>query len=150
MKKVILLLSILLLVGCSKSEISLSDFTETASFNGYVITSSMEGYEKYNYINDIIYAVNREDAYYIQFIEINNSDLAKKFFDINKEEIEKYKTSNSYVKSYNRTNNNLYHLENDSDYMLVIRLHNNIIYIDAPINYINEIEEFLSELNIDY
>ena len=151
MKKIFILFIILfLLVGCTKQEVSLSEFTEVATFNGYIINTDMGDYIKYNYINDVIYAINRENAYYIQFIEINNDDYAKKFFLINKEEIEKYKTSNSYVKSYTKTNSDLCHLENDNDYMLVMRLKNNIIYIDAPIDYINEIEEFLSELNINY
>ena len=102
MKKILILLSLFLLIGCTKSEINQSDFVETATFNGYVITSSMNGYEKYNYIKNIVYAINREDAYYIQFIEIDSSDYAKRFFDVNKIEIEKYKKSNSYVKSYNK------------------------------------------------
>ena len=151
MKKIIIIvLSLILLTSCTKTEISSSEFVEVATFNGYIITSSMDGYEKYDYINNVIYAINRENAYFIQFIEINNDDYAKKFFDINKQEIEKNKTNNSYVKKINKSDYGLYHIENDDDYQLVMRIRNNIIYIDAPINYINEIEEFLNELNIDY
>ena len=151
MKKIIIIvLSLILLTSCTKTEISSSEFVEVATFNGYIITSSMDGYEKYDYINNVIYAINRENAYFIQFIEIMDDDYAKKFFDINKQEIEKNKTNNSYVKKINKSDYGLYHIENDDDYQLVMRIRNNIIYIDAPINYINEIEEFLNELNIDY
>ena len=151
MKKIIIIvLSLILLTSCTKTEISSSEFVEVATFNGYIITSSMDGYEKYDYINNVIYAINRENAYFIQFIEIMDDDYAKKFFDINKQEIEKNKTNNSNIKKINKSDYGLYHIENDDDYQLVMRIRNNIIYIDAPINYINEIEEFLNELNIDY
>ncbi len=50
----------------------------------------------------------------------------------------------------NSSSYNLYHLETDDSYKLLIRKDENIIYIDAPIDYINEIEEFLSELDVDY
>ena len=102
------------------------------------------------HIKDVYYAFNREGMYLIQFIELENDDYAKRFFDLNKEDFVKLKTSNSYTKTMNTSNYNLYHLETDDSYKLIIRGKNNVIYIDAPIDYINEIEEFLNELDIDY
>lgn len=149
-KKIIILIIIVLVTACSKNEFSKEVFLDRAKFNGYILKEDLSEYKGYNYIKDSYYAINREGMYFIQFLEIENDDYAKRFFEFNKEDIVKLKTSNSYTKSINLTNYNVYHLENDSDYKLVIRSKNNIIYVDAPIDYINEIEEFLSELEIDF
>lgn len=150
MRKIIILIILLLTIGCAKNNVTLSDFIEVGTFNGYIMEENMSGYEDYDYVNTIYYAINRENAYDIQFLELKNDDYAKKFFDINKEEISKLRGNDTYIKSLVLSNYSLYHLENDESYMLVVRSQNNIIYIDAPIDYILEIEEFLEELDIDY
>ena len=150
LKKILLLLLFIFIVGCSKNELDKQKFIDIADFNGYIIDKDMEKYKGYDYIKDVYYAFNREGMYLIQFIELENADYAKRFFDLNKEDFVKLKTSNSYTKTMNSSNYNLYHLETDDSYKLIIRGKNNVIYIDAPIDYINEIEEFLNELDIDY
>ncbi len=149
-KRIILLIILLLVVGCAKNEFSVDEFLDKADFNGYILSENNEEYKNYKYIKNVYYAFNRDTEYFIQLLILENDDYAQKFFDLNKNEIAKLKTSNSYVKSKNINNYNLYHLETDEDYELIIRSKNNIIYIDAPIGYINEIEEFLSDLNIEY
>ena len=151
LKKLLLItLIIILTVGCKKNEIDKQSFLEIASFNGYIIEENMDEYKSYSYIKDVYYLINREGMYFIQFIELENDDYAKRFFEFNKEDFVKLKDGNTYTKSMNLSNYNLYHLETDSSYKLIIRSKNNVIYIDAPIDYINEIEEFLGELDIDY
>lgn len=150
LRKLLLILIIFLTIGCNKNEIEKKSFLEVASFNGYVIEENMDEYKSYSYIKDVYYLINREEAYFIQFIELENDDYAKRFFEFNKEDFVKLKDSNTYTKSMNLSNYNLYHLETDSSYKLIIRSKNNVIYVDAPIDYINEIEEFLGELDIDY
>jgi len=150
MKRIVIVLFLLLMVGCAKNDVTLNDFIEIGTFNGYIIEENKKGYENYDYINTIYYAINRENAYDIQFLELKNDDYAKRFFETNKEEISKLRGNNTYVKTISLSNYSLYHLENDTSYMLVLRSKNNIIYIDASIGYIKEIEEFLEELDIDY
>ena len=133
-----------LVVGCSKNSISKEEFIDKASYNGYIVEENMSGYDKYDY------AINRENAYDIQFLELISDDYAKKFFDVNKEETLKLKDNNSYLKTLNYSNYNLCHLETDSKYIIVIRSKNNVLYINASIIYINEIEDFLKELSLDY
>ena len=149
-KRIIIFILLFLLTACSKNEFTKEDFLEKAEFNGYVIEESMDNYQGYNYIKNVHYAVNREGMYFIQLLEISNDDYAKRFYEYNMEEFIKRKTSNSYIKKINSTDYNVYHLETDSSYMLIVRYKNNIIYVDAPIGYINEIEEFLNELEINY
>ena len=144
--KVLLLIAIFLLTGCKKNIINAEKFKEIADFNGYIVKKDKTGYESYNYIKDIYYAINLDGAYEVQYLILENNDYASKFFNVNREEIEKFKTKDCYIKS----NSKLYHLEDEESYMLVTREENNIIYVIAPIDYINEIEEFLSELDIDY
>ena len=148
--KYLLLVLIILFVGCKKNNVELNEFIETARFNGYIIEENKTGYEEYSYIKDIYYAVNRQNAYDIQFLILENDEYAKKFILSNVDEIKENIDSNSYVKSDSLTNYEFYHAENENTYYLIIRSKNNIIYVTAPIDYINEIEEFLSELSIDF
>ena len=148
--KYFLIIFILLLTGCKKNSFTQSEFIETARFNGYLIEENMTGYETYQYIKDIYYAVNRENAYDIQFLVLDSIDYAKQFFLVNVNDIKENITKNDYVKSNSLSNYEYYHAENDSKYYLIARSRENIIYISAPINYINQIEEFLTDLDIDF
>ena len=148
--KVLFFLSLIFLCGCQNTELTKENFIEVGEFNGYILEEDMTNYDKYSYIKDVYYAVNREDAYEIQFLELESDDYAKRFFDYNKNDLATNQTSECYVKQKSNSNYSLYHLENDYSYMLVLRSKNNIIYIKAPIEYINEIEEFLHELNLEY
>ena len=148
--KYILLIFVFILVGCKKNSFTLDEFIDRAKFNGYLIEENNTGYEAYTNIISVHYAVNRENAYDIQFLELDSVDYAKKFFLLNANTIKDNITKNDYVKSKSLSNYEVYHAENESRYYIVIRSEKNIIYIDAPINYINEIEEFLLELDIDF
>ncbi len=150
MKKWLFLIIIFLIVGCAKNSVTLNDFITMAKDDGYIIKEDKSGYEGYQYIWEIYYAINRENAYDIQFIELESDEYAKKFFLINKDEIAKKVDSNSYVKTKNFSDYAVYHVETDEEYLLVIRSKNNILYVKADINYINEIEDFLGDLDLDY
>ena len=145
-----LILFILIVTGCKKNSFTKEEFIDKAKFNGYLIEENMTGYDNYPYIKDIYYAVNRENVYDIQFLILENDDYAKKFFLANANDIKENITKNDYVKSNSLTNYEYYHAENEQKYYIVIRSKENIIYISAPINYINQIEEFLTDLDIDF
>lgn len=152
MKKIkyILIIFILLLTACKKNSFDLNYFIEKAEFNGYIIEENKTGYESYTSILDVYYAVNRLNAYDIQFLRLNSIDYAKRFFLLNVDTIKEDITDKDYYKSLSYSTYEMYHAENDSVYYIVIRSNENIIYIKAPINYMNEIEEFLTDLDIDY
>lgn len=146
----LLLFMFVFLVGCSNKHITLDEFIEKAAFDGYILREDKSGYESYDKILNVYYAINREEAYDIQFLELKDDDYAHKFFLHNKDDIEENITGSDYKKSKSNNNYELYHAENSSKYYLVIRSKSNIIYIDAPIGYINEIEEFLEDLDLEY
>ena len=148
--KILLLILLFIVVGCKKNEITLDNFIDIAKFNGYIIEENKTGYESYNNILDVYYAVNRENAYDIQFLRLDSVDYAKRFFLLNVDDIRNNLNNNSYIKSTSLTNYEMFHAENSETYYLVARSKENIMYISAPLNYINEIEEFLEELDIEY
>lgn len=148
--KYILVILILFLTACKKNSVTLDEFIDIAKFNGYIIEENKTGYEEYPDILDVYYAVNRDNAYDIQFLKLNSDSYAKKFFLLNVETIREKIDKNSYIKSNSLSNYEFYHAENENTYYLVVRSKEKIIYISAPINYINEIEEFLEELDIEY
>ena len=149
-KYILLIMIILILTACKKNSVTLSEFIEMGTENGYILHEDMDGYEAYKYITSVYYAINRESVYDIQFLELENVDYAKRFFLLNANEIKDKITSKDYLKIKSLSDYELCHAEDDVKYYLVIRSDNNIIYIDAPINYINEIEEFLDDLDIEY
>ena len=149
-KMIVLLLVLFMITGCKGNVLTKDIFLEKARDNAYIIQNTMSGYEQYEYIEDIYYAVNVSNAYDIQFIILRDDDYAKRFYEVNKQELMSLADGNTYTKYINTPSHSTYHLENDSKYMLVIRYKNNVLYIDAPISYINEIEEFLNEMDLDY
>ena len=149
-KKIIILFLVVIICGCGKYHLTNDDFISIAAFEGYIVEENMQGYESYQYIKKIYYAINREDAYYVQYFEMIDAEYAKKFFEINKVELENIVSDNTYVKRINRSTYSLYHLENDEDYMLVLQCEDKVIYVVAPIEYINEIEDFLYHLGLDF
>ena len=149
-KYFLLLLLVFVLVGCKSNLVTIDDFIAKATFNGYIIKEDKTGYEAYPNIINVHYAINRENAYNIQFLELNDDEYAHKFFLLNKEDLKESVNSYDYEKTRNTINYEIYHAETISEYLLVIRSNKNIIYVKAPINYINEIEEFLDELDLDY
>lgn len=149
-KKLILLIFCFWLIGCSTYKITVDDFLEKATFNGYIIKNSKAGYEAYDSIKSVHYAINRENAYNVQFLELNSEDYAKRLFKTNVDEVKKDISGDDYQKSKSSISYDLYHAETKLMYKLVIRINNNLIYIDAPIMYINEIEEFLDDLHLEY
>ena len=79
MKKIkyILIIFVLLLTACKNYSFDLDKFIDKATFNGYLIENNKTGYETYPNILDVYYAVNRENAYDIQFLKLNGIDYAK-------------------------------------------------------------------------
>ena len=148
--KYILIIFILLLTACKKNSFDLDYFIDKAEFNGYIIEENKTGYETYSNILDVYYAVNRSNAYDIQFLKLKDIDYAKRFFLLNVDSIKEEISDVDYYKSMSVSTYEMYHAENENTYYIVIRSNENIIYIKAPIAFINEIEEFLSDLDIDY
>ena len=141
---------ILFLTGCVNYHLTIDEFRNTSINEGYYLDNQNNEYKNYSYVKDVCYAYNRESDYLIQFIELIDDDYAYKFYLVNKEEIEKEKTSNSYFKEQNSSGFNLYHVETDKYYMMVIRMDNSVIYVNTEIKYLNEIESLFKELNIKY
>lgn len=148
-KYVLLIILVLLITGCKENTFSKELFLEKATNNAYIIQNNKRGYENYDYILDIYYAISVDNSYDIQFLILKDENYAKRFYETNKQELMALVDNNTYVKNYNETSYNVYHIENNSKYMIVIRYKNNIIYIDAPIDNINEIEEFLNEMDLE-
>ena len=147
--KYLLLIMIFFLVGCHKNSFNREEFIEMGTFNGYIVKADKTGYEEYDYIKEVYYAINRENAYDVQFLELENAEYAKRFFLLNASDIKENMIDRDYLKSMSLSNYEVYHVENETEYLMVLRSNNNIIYIKAPINYINEIEEFLHDLDLD-
>lgn len=150
MKKRWFLIFIFILCSCTNYHLTIKEFRDIALFNGYYLDNTNNEYKNYSYVKDVCYAYSRESDYLIQFIELNNDDYAYKFFLTNKEAIQDDSNEVLYHKEKNSNNYNLYHIKTKEYIMIVIRMDNNIIYVNTTIDNNDTITSFFDELNIEY
>ena len=147
MKKCLIIIIIFCLSGCVNYHLNIDEFRRVSLTEGYYLDNENREYKNYDYV---CYAYNREKDYLIEFINLENNDYAYRFFLTNKDAFSEEITRYVYLKEQNNRDYNLYHVETEKYYMLIIRMDNNIIYVNTDIEYKNDIENFLFNLKINY
>lgn len=150
MKKILIILIIILITGCSNYHLTIDEFRNISLNEGYYLDNQNIEYKNYDYVKDVCYAYDREKDYLVEFINLENNDYAYRFYLTNYEDFQDEVTTDSYLKIKNNDNYNLFHLENKKYYMLLIRMDNNIVYVNTEIEFKNDIENLLNKLNINY
>ena len=150
MKKILIIITILLITGCTNYHLTIEEFRNVSLDEGYFLDNENKEYQNYAYVKDVSYAYHREKDYLIEFIKLENNDYAYKFFLTNKEAFVNDTPEYKYIKYQNTNDYNLYHIETDRYYMLLIRMDNNMIYINTDIEFKQDIEKFLNKLNINF
>ena len=150
MKKSLIIIIILCLSGCVNYHLNIEEFRRVSLNEGYYLDNENREYQSYDYVKDVCYAYNREKDYLVEFINLENNDYAYRFFLTNKEAFSEEITRYVYLKEQNNMDYNLYHIETDKYYMLIIRMDDNVIYVNTDIEYKNDIEDLLLNLKINY
>lgn len=153
-KKIILsiicFLSMFLSTGCfNKTAVTPEEFKVTLEGEEYIVVKLVNDREdeinSYNYIKEA-YAAKKSN-YQIEFYEIVDEDYAKAFFDKNKRIFEQSKGISSIEMSNTLTNSEKYSLKTGGRYMVISRIENTVVYVNASDTYKKEIDEALKEIN---
>ena len=144
MKKIILLVVLIsvLVVGCSvsKQKITTTQFIEFAAENEYEILDKTKALKDPK-IKKVILAKKNNECQ-IEFYKLKSITDAIYMFNDNKNI---FKTNNNKTSTYtytNLSNYSLYSLTNESYYMYLCRVDDTLLYVKAPLEYKEEIEEF--------
>ena len=151
MKKIkilMLLVMVVLLCACSskKEAIDEEKFINIMKSQKFDIVNVEEQFEQYEYIEESYVALESNKNYQIEFYELENNAYAKSFYDNNKEIFEATQTNSSFYTNVDLTNSNRYTLTTDTEYKVLSRIDETVIYVNADKKYKNEITNILKKL----
>lgn len=129
-----------------KSSINPVEFKQILETKSYTITDVKNQFSNYDFITDAYLASTSDYSYQIEYYQFTDNKNAINFYNTNKSAFyemyknivfEKFEEKDSYSKCILKTN----------DYYLVIsRIANTLIYIDVPIEYLDDIDSLLKEI----
>jgi len=136
------------LVNKEKVSISASEFRNKMSQKGLEITDANSQFAQYSFIKQVYIAGNKSESYQIEFYEFDNESYATGFYNNNASKFQETKGNVAAETNFSGKNYAKYTLSSNNQYMVISRVNNTVIYIDADSSYKNEIENILKE--IDY
>lgn len=150
MKKKVLAIALVvgaLLTGCgSKEPVSAATFTEKAQDQGFEVIDMTE-YEDIDGATAALFAMNDDDVE-IMFIEGEDTDFAKNYYELTKTEyVNAYEEGSSVHTDVNVGNSQKYTVKNGDVYATVERVDNTIVYVETSTDYRDAVKSLLDELN---
>ena len=150
MKKKVLAIALVvgaLLTGCgSKEPVSAATFTEKAQDQGFEVIDMTE-YEDIDGATAALFAMNDDDVEII-FIEGEDTDFAKNYYELTKTEyVNAYKEGSSVHTDVNVGNSQKYTVKNGDVYATVERVDNTVVYVETSTDYRDAVKNLLDELN---
>jgi len=143
----VILCSMLCLAGCKeKVSIDAEDFKTAMEAKGYTIADASEQFAEYDEITKVYVAVSGDGGYQIEFYETSIDDAAARLFAGNKSIFEQSAGNASANSSVSAANYSNYKLTADGYYKVLSRIDNTMIYIDAPVEYKDDIKTVLGEI----
>lgn len=160
MKKVLIVIIIILIVLIfavgfmtysvitkEKESMSAEQFKNFMEEKEYVIYDATSQYNEYEYIEKVYIATTIDNEYKIEYYVLSDNESAKYFYSINKNIFENSK-STSVVETNNTISNySKYTLNSNDKYMVISRINNTAIYVNANEEYKNVIKDLLKEIN---
>ena len=128
-----------------KASITASDFYTTMSQKGYLVQPIDIGSSDYADVKEAYVANSKDYGYKIEFYEVTDDNFTgmyssnKAFFESSKGAVSA--ETNVAVKNYAK-----YTLSSNGKYMVVSRINNTIIYINADDQYRDNIKAVLNEI----
>lgn len=127
-----------------KNSITTSSFYNNMSQKGYYVEDASYQYADYDYVKQIYVAANED--YQIEFYELIDDSYAMRFYNNNKTIFEESQGNGSAETSVGLKNYSKYTLSSNGRYMVVSRIDNTVIYVDADDQYRDDIKNVLKEL----
>lgn len=143
----VILCSMLCLAGCKeKVSVTAEDYKNLMEAKGYTIADASEQFADYDEIAKVYIAVPGDGAYQIEFYELTSAEAAMRLFAGNKSIFEQFEGNASTHTSISAANYSNYKLTAGGYYKVLSRIDNTMIYIDAPVEFKDEIKTVLGEI----
>ncbi len=131
-----------------KQAISASEFKTLMEQKGYSILDATDQFKSYEKIKQVYVAMSTDYSYKIEFYEVEDDAYATSFYNTNrytfrtsKSDSDEETENNGEIENYSK-----YTLTSDTNYKLVTRINNTIIYADVNIDDKDNVENVLKEL----
>ncbi len=137
-----------LLTGCGeKKVISTGDFETAALQRSYIVQDATDYFEAYDYIKTATIAAPQDKSFQLEFYELNDSAVAKSFYDSNKNNFIMMKSGDCIESDNSGSNFDVYTLEMFNKFMMIERVDNTVIYVNSTdSSNRSAIENFVKEL----
>ncbi len=142
---------LIVLTACSSSKKPITDdqFQSIASSNSLSVQDNTSQYAEYDHVVSCTTAYKPSDdnqpLWSMDFLVATSQDMAKRMFRSNSETFESVSGASSTV-SVNLSNYGKYERIADGRYMYVGYLEETLIYVDADVQYKDEIKSFIDAL----
>ena len=156
-KTVVILLALALALaaagcGAPRTAITAAQFTQKAEAAGYAVQNSAQQYQESGQdVEDALIAVKlNEDetaiAYQIEFVVVPTAEQAQGAYTTNKAAFDAAKGTSSASTNMALANYAYYYLQTNGKYMVISRIDNTFVYINADAEYKDDIKAFLKEI----
>lgn len=132
--------------GTKKEALDEENFRRIMTDTGFTIVDVEKQFEEYGYFDDALIALEQTSNYQIEFYELENEGYAKSFYDNNKEIFEASKTDKSIYTNLDLTERNKYTLVTETEYKVISRIEDTVIYINVNKEYKDEVNNILKKL----
>ena len=122
-------------------------FRDFMQQRGYLVLDSTNQVEAYENMVKLYVAISQDYDYTIEFYELTDDDYATKFYNTNRYNFQSAKTDSDRELVISLENGLRYTLSSESQYRLVSRNNNTMIYINTEAtDFKEEIENVLTEM----
>ena len=133
--------------GCAKKDpVTSQVFGDTMTQNGYTVKDIKEQYSDLEFITEAYLAVDETESYQIEFYVLSDKDRAVKMFDGNKQNLEENKDSTHLSTSVSAGNHGKYTLTTDSEYVLISRIDNTMVFAKTAVDYKDAVNTMVETL----
>ena len=149
MKKFGLLLVVLtslLLFGCSKKTAITSDEFKTKIQEDYTFVDVTEQFKKFDYISGAYLAVSHDTNYQIEFYTFKDNKGAEDFYKLSKDVFKASTDKSGLSTNVDSKNYSKYTLTTENRYKSITMIDSTVMYSDSDKTYKNTVEKLIKKL----
>lgn len=131
-------------IGKRKDSITPDTFCSKMQDKSFTIVDSTEQFSSTDGVQNVYIAIAPNYTYQIEFYELSDDSQAEESYEKNIQTFEKSKTNVSSNTEVKLANYAKYTLLSNGKYMVISRINNTFIYVNADSDYKDDIDDILS------
>ena len=145
---VVLVVMLFVSTACSlnKESIDYQEFNNIMTNNGFNVVNVEEQFQEYEYFEESYVALDANGNYQIEFYELEDESYAISFYNNNKSIFEEESSIVTFQSNTNLTNSNKFVLVTDTEYKVISRIDDTVIYLNVDKKYKEEVTNILKKL----